>query len=59
MEQSLSWQSNWFVAIQEISRVLLNPKVYYGINKCSQPVFILSQPYPVHTPNIPLPEDPF
>jgi hypothetical protein len=50
MDQSPSGEANGFVASQEISRVLLNPKVYYRIHNCSPPVSILSQPNPVHTP---------
>jgi hypothetical protein len=29
MEQSPSWEANWFAASQEIPRVLWNPKVHY------------------------------
>jgi hypothetical protein len=67
MEQSPSWEANWFVAIQEIPRILLNPKVHYRIHNCCPPVSILSQPNPVHTstphfqkihPNIILPSTP-
>jgi hypothetical protein len=50
MEQSPSWQANCFVVSQEISRVLLNPKLHYHVHNCSLPVTILSQPNPVHTP---------
>jgi hypothetical protein len=50
-EQSPSWEANRFVASQEIPQVLLNPKVHYGIQNCSPPVSILSQPNPVHTPH--------
>jgi hypothetical protein len=50
MEQNLSWEANWFVAIQEIPRILLNPKVQYRIHNSPPPVPILSQPNPVHTP---------
>jgi hypothetical protein len=47
MEQSPSWEANRFATSQEI---LLNPKVHYRIDKCPQPVSILSQLNPVHTP---------
>jgi hypothetical protein len=50
MEQSPSWEANWFSASQEIPQILWNPKVHYCNHKCLQPVHILSQLYPVHTP---------
>ena len=50
MEQSPSWEANWFAASQEIPRILWNPKVHYRIHKCPPPVPILSQLDPVHTP---------
>jgi len=53
MQQSPSWEANWFSASQEIPRILRNPKVHYRINKCLPPVPILSQINPVQ-----LPEDP-
>jgi hypothetical protein len=52
MEQSPSWEANWFVASQEIPRVLWNPKVHHRTQKRPLPVPILSQPNPVHTPTI-------
>ena len=34
MEQSPSWEANWFSASQEILRILWNSKVHYCIHKC-------------------------
>ena len=50
MEQSPSWEANWFAASQEIPRILWNPKVHYRIHKSPPPVPILSKLNPVHTP---------
>jgi len=58
IEQSPSWEANWFAATREIPRILWNPKVHYRTHKYPPPVPILSQLDPVHTPHIPLPEDP-
>ena len=33
MEQSPSWEANWFAASQEIPRILWNPKVHYRTHK--------------------------
>ena len=41
MEQSTSWEANWFSASQEIHSILWNPKVLYRIHKCPPPVRIL------------------
>jgi hypothetical protein len=48
MEQSPSWEANWFAASQEILSILWYPKVHYRIHKWPPPVSILSQPNPVH-----------
>ena len=58
MEQSPSWEANRFSASHETARILLDPKVYYHSHKCPPIVLILSQLDRVHTPHIPLPEDP-
>jgi len=50
MEQSPSWEANWFSASQEFPRILWNTKVHYHIHKFSPPVPILSQIDPVHAP---------
>ena len=50
MVQSPSWEANWFVASQEIPRILWNPKVHYHTHKRPPPVPILGQPNPVHIP---------
>jgi len=41
MEQSPSWEANWFSAGQEIPRILWNPKVHYRIHTRLPPVPIL------------------
>jgi len=50
MEQSSSWEANWFSASQEIPRILGNPKVHYRIHKCPPAVPIPSQLDPVKIP---------
>jgi len=50
MVQSPSWEANWFVASQEIPRILRNPKVHYRNHKRLPPISILGQPNPVHIP---------
>ena len=49
MEQSPSWEANWFSASQEIPRILWNQKVHYSIHNSPPPVPILSQVGPVRT----------
>jgi hypothetical protein len=43
MEQSPSWQANQFSASLEITHILGNLKVNYGIYKCRPPSPTLSQ----------------
>jgi hypothetical protein len=50
MQQSPSWEANWFLASQEIPSVLLDPMVQYSIHSCPPPLCTLSQPNPFHTP---------
>jgi hypothetical protein len=50
MEQSPSWEANWFAARQEIPRVLWNPKVPHRTHKRPPPIPIPSQPNPFLTP---------
>ena len=38
MEQSPSWEANYFAASQEIPRTLWSPKVHHRIHKCLPPV---------------------
>ena len=50
MEQSPSWEANWFAASQEIPRISRNPKVHYRTHKRPPSIPILGQPNPVHIP---------
>jgi hypothetical protein len=43
-------RTNRFLASQEISRVLWNPKVHNRMHKCPAPVLFQSLLHPVHTP---------
>ena len=47
MEQSPSWEANWFAASQEIPRILWNPKVHYRTHKRPPPDCVsVSQVHP-------------
>ena len=50
MEQSPSWEANWFSASQEIPRILWNLRVHYYIHQWPPPAPIWRQLDPVHTP---------
>ena len=51
MEQSPSWEANWFSASQEIPHILWNPKVHCRVYKSPPPVPVLRQINPVHAPH--------
>ena len=48
MEQRPSWKANWFLASQEIPRILWNPKVHHRVY-CPPPVTTLNRINSVHT----------
>ena len=45
------WETNWFLASQEIPCILWNLKVHYHVCKCPPPVSALSQLKPFQTPH--------
>jgi len=49
MEQSPSWEANSHSASQEISYLLRNPKLHYGVHKSPPLDAILTQMHPFHT----------
>ena len=51
MEQIPSWEANWFLASQEIPRILWILDVHYRIQKCPPPAAILSQMNTAHPPH--------
>ena len=50
MQQSPSWEANRFSASQEITRLLLNPKVHYRTHERQLPVPVFNQIDPVRAP---------
>ena len=49
MEQSPSWEANWFCSSSRNSCILWNPNVQYSTHKRQPPVRILRQLHPVPT----------
>jgi len=49
MEQSPSWEANWFCSQSRNSPHFWSPKVHHRTHKCPPPVPILSQLHPVPT----------
>jgi len=49
MEQSPSWEANWFCSKSRNSTHFWNPKVHRRTHKCPPPVPIQSQLHPVLT----------
>jgi hypothetical protein len=46
MEQVPTWKANRFLATQEITHILWDPKVHYHLNKSPQPIPVRSQNKP-------------
>ena len=51
MQQSPSWEANWYSASQEIPRILWNPNIHYRVYNSSPPILTLNQSNTVHTPS--------
>ena len=58
MEQNSTWETNRFLASQEILHFLWKPKVYYHVYKSPLSVPFLTQINPVRALH-PIPEDPY
>jgi len=58
VEQCPSRRANRLSASQEISRISWDPELHYRVHNSPPPVHIISQINPIHSPPIPLLEDP-
>ena len=58
IQQSPSWEANWFAASQRNSPHFMEPEVSVPHSQVPATCPLLSRLDPVHTSHIPLPEDP-